>query len=108
LCPLDFDFSVFPGLTDSKKCSEKKREILYHQIENNHKKQCYHFASAERSASEIDTLGIREANRQAMEEVIHLLISLIPRGASYQIQIDGRDNYIFRDIDSIDVTYIMK
>jgi ribonuclease HII len=107
LCQFDFDFSVFPGLTDSKKCSEKKREELYNLIEIRSEKWWYAFASAEKSAEEIDILGIREANRQAMEEVIHILIHSIPSWSKYIIQIDGRDNYKFRGIDSEKIYFII-
>jgi ribonuclease HII len=43
-----------------------------------------------------------------MQEVIHSLISEISIGDTYQIKIDGRDNYRFQGIDPRDVEYIVK
>jgi ribonuclease HII len=53
ILPDDF---YLPGLTDSKKLSAKKREILYAQIT----KQCQ-WALGESSASEIDNINILQA-----------------------------------------------
>jgi ribonuclease HII len=82
--------------------------MLYEIIKSYKEKWEYFYSIAERSAWEIDTLGIREANRQAMEDVIHSLLSLLPKQARYTIKIDGRDNYIFRNIHPHDVEYIIK
>ena len=50
------------GLTDSKKLSEKKREVLYAQIV----KECY-WASAESNSIEIDEINILQATMVAMK-----------------------------------------
>ena len=43
-----------------------------------------------KSAQEIDECGIREANRQAMEEIIRAFEKMAP-----EVWIDGADNYVF-------------
>jgi hypothetical protein len=43
-----------------------------------------------------------------MQEVIRSLISEIPTGDTYQIKIDGRDNYRFEGVDPENVIYIVK
>ena len=57
------------GLTDSKKLSEKKRELLYPQILEH--AICY--AIAEASVEEIDTINILQASLLAMKRAIEAL-----------------------------------
>lgn len=70
------------GLTDSKKLSEKRRDILAPQIKDRALAWCI----AHASAAEIDTLNIRQATHLAMRRAINGL-SLIPVHAL----IDGND-----------------
>lgn len=70
------------GLTDSKKLSEKRRDILAPQIKDHALAWCI----AHASAAEIDTLNIRQATHLAMRRAINGL-SLIPAHAL----IDGND-----------------
>lgn len=59
--PLGFDFDVLPFLTDSKKLTSEKREVLYTLIEKlSSEGKCY-FAAASSPAEVIDSVGIREA-----------------------------------------------
>ena len=53
------------GLTDSKKLSEKKRDLLYQQIT----KQCY-WSVGEASSIEIDQINILQATMLAMKRAI--------------------------------------
>lgn len=79
--PKDF---VLEGLTDSKKLSEKKRNLYYDYIINN----CIAYAIGEVSASEIDEINIYEATKKAMIMAInkvkeqidleHVLIDAVP------------------------------
>lgn len=72
------------GLNDSKKLSEKKRELFYEYIINN----CVAFAIGEVSPEEIDEINIYEASRKAMIEAInkvkeqvdiqHVLVDAMP------------------------------
>lgn len=57
--PKDFKLE---GLTDSKKLSEKKRDLYYDYIINN----CVAYAIGEVSPEEIDEINIYEASRKAM------------------------------------------
>lgn len=57
--PKDFKLE---GLTDSKKLTEKKRDLYYDYIINN----CIAYAIGEVSPSEIDEINIYEASRKAM------------------------------------------
>ena len=54
-----------PGLTDSKKLSEKKRDLLYQQITE----QCY-WSVGEASSIEIDQMNILQATMLAMKRAI--------------------------------------
>jgi ribonuclease HII len=65
ILPDDF---YLPRLTDSKKLSAKKREILYAQIT----KQCQ-WALGESSASEIDNINILQATMLAMKRAVEAL-----------------------------------
>ena len=57
---------VLPGLNDSKKLSEKKRDLLFEQIKENAVAYCIASASVE----EIDQLNILEATLLAMRRAI--------------------------------------
>lgn len=62
ILPTEFEL---PGLTDSKKLSEKKREILYQQIS-----QSCDWAVGEASCAEIDQINILQATLLAMRRAI--------------------------------------
>lgn len=59
------------------------------------------------SSQIIDQVGIREANRLAMQEALRQVLSQIGENFEY-IKIDGRDNYRFDKIDSKKVEYIVR
>ena len=79
--PKDFKLE---GLNDSKKLSEKKRDLFYNYIINN----CIAYAIGEVSPEEIDEINIYEASRKAMIEAInkvkkqinleHVLVDAMP------------------------------
>lgn len=59
------------------------------------------------SSKIIDQVGIREANRLAMQEAMQQIIAQI--GENHEsIQIDGRDNYKFDDITPEKIQYIVR
>ena len=58
--------TTIPGLTDSKKLSEKKRELLAKRIQE----QALAFSYGEASVAEIDTLNIHQATLMAMKRAI--------------------------------------
>jgi len=65
-CVLPHDFKL-DGLTDSKKISEKKRNIFYEYIINN----CIAYAVGIVPPKKIDEINIYEASREAMMEAIN-------------------------------------
>lgn len=69
--PLDFKLE---GLTDSKKLSEKKRDLFYDYIINN----CVSYAVGVVSPEEIDEINIYQASAKAMMIAIKEVQSKIP------------------------------
>lgn len=69
--PKDF---VLEGLTDSKKLSEKKRNLFYDYIINH----CIAYAIGECSPKEIDEINIYQASKKAMIEAIYKVKKQIP------------------------------
>jgi len=65
---------VLEGLTDSKKLSEKKRDLFYDYIIEN----CVAYAIGMVDAKEIDEINIYEASRKAMMEAIHKVNKQVP------------------------------
>lgn len=56
----------------------------------------------------IDKVGIREANRLAMEQAMKQIFAHISPNQVGKIQIDGRDNYRFDNIDPETIEYIVR
>lgn len=92
------------GLADSKLVTEKNRERILSDIMSQEQAGKCFTVVAHRSAAEIDSLGIREANRACMQEVIRTLITKIGNDDTLEIWIDGCDNYTF-DLETHDVGY---
>ncbi len=66
MLPFDFQVDQIPGLTDSKKLSEKKREALFPLIQQ----QAVCWAIAEATPAEIDELNILHATMLAMKRAV--------------------------------------
>ena len=84
ILPTKFQLS---GLTDSKKLSEKKREVLYSQITE----QCY-WSVAEASSIEIDKIDILKATMLAMKRAINKLKGELLRSGEeiiFKVLVDG-------------------
>jgi ribonuclease HII len=94
----------FDGLADSKTLSGQKREKIYAAIEASQYRDECQFAFAYREAADIDRVGIREANRQCMQDVLLSLIQFIDPSDFVEVYIDGCDNYVF-DLGSDSVGY---
>ena len=82
---------VLPGLNDSKKLSEKKRDLLFDLIKENAVAYCIASASVE----EIDQLNILEATLLAMRRAIDGLsikadFALVDGNVSRDFQIDAK------------------
>ena len=73
------------GLTDSKKLSEKKREVLYNQITS----ECY-WSFAQSNSNEIDQINILEATMMAMKKAVEQLMLLIEDNSqAISVLVDG-------------------
>lgn len=70
LVPVDFDWSVIPGVTDSKKLSEEKRELIFEQANLLVQLGDIYVAVASVEAKVIDKIGIAPAIKQALGEAI--------------------------------------
>lgn len=100
-------YSFSSLLADSKKLSPKKRDMIFRMIQEAMSSGICFWWVWIISSEIIDQVGIREANRLAMEQAIHIVKNQI--NSQYDtIQIDGRDNYRFRDVGSNQVQYIIR
>lgn len=95
-------------LNDSKKLSPQKRERLFDEIISAAKwwKIIYEVGIVDSTI--IDRVGIREANKLAMEQAMKGIFAQIPPDQIWKIQIDGRDNYRFHGIDPEMIEYIVR
>ncbi|MBY0309538.1 ribonuclease HII [Patescibacteria group bacterium] len=66
LVPEDFDWSLLPGVTDSKKLSQKKRESIYGAAEVLQSEGKLFYVVAGESAATIDEIGIVPAIQKAL------------------------------------------
>jgi ribonuclease HII len=94
----------FDWLGDSKMLPQHTREKIFAAIEASQYRDECQFAFAYREATDIDRVGIREANRQCMQDVLLSLIQFIDPSDFVEVYIDGCDNYIF-DLGSDSVGY---
>lgn len=76
------------GLTDSKKIQHKKREEIFHSIEKMQDENRCQYSFAYRDAERIDDVGIREANRECMQDVILSLLQFVGDTDTVEINID--------------------
>lgn len=92
-------------LNDSKKLSEKNREKIFNELQNLKNAQKLDFCIVEKSAEIIDEKGIREANRQAMGEIIeNILEKFVTQNQNIDeleicVLIDGSDNFRFQELE---------
>lgn len=87
MVPGGFDVArEFPGVADSKKLSEKKREELYTLLEGRAASGDVRFAVQLESAETIDAVGIVEAVQRALTRGVYLLA---PDPAFVHLQLDG-------------------
>lgn len=87
MVPEGFDVAKeFPGVTDSKKLSEKKREALYEMLVARVATGDTRFTVEFESAETIDEEGISVAVRRAVSRGVN---ALAPDAALVRIQLDG-------------------
>jgi ribonuclease HII len=81
-----FDFAVFPGLNDSKKLSEKKREALFVLLQEEIKKGTVAAVVRLASNEKIDTLGIASCIRSSVYTGVRTLLPDVETG---KVLLDG-------------------
>lgn len=85
--PMDFDIAQeFPGVDDSKKLSEKRREALFERALLYKERGEIRFSVQFASAGTIDTLGITHAVRQCVYKGIE---ALAPNPLGVEVRLDG-------------------
>ncbi|HUD03870.1 MAG TPA: ribonuclease HII, partial [Candidatus Paceibacterota bacterium] len=86
IAPIDFDFSHFAKIKDSKKLSEKKRNEWSTKIHELKNKGMLSFAIASISAAEIDAKGISPCLKEAIKRG---LADIGANPAEVEIRLDG-------------------
>ena len=76
------------GLTDSKKMKSEKREEVFQSIEKMQDENRCQYSFSYRDAERIDEVGIREANRECMQDVILSLLQFTRDTDRIEIYID--------------------
>jgi len=76
----------FPGVADSKKLSEKKREEIFTLLQNKSQTLSLRYVAVFASATLIDTKGISYAVRQAVYTGVR---KLAPEGRGVRVLLDG-------------------
>jgi ribonuclease HII len=84
--PVDFNWDLIPGVNDSKKISEKKREAIFERVKELANKGFLSYSIKSVSAKSIDAKGIVPAIKRAMESAIEEL-KLSPKEVF--IKLDG-------------------
>lgn len=75
LVPADFDWSLLPGVGDSKQLSEKKRIAVYERAQELQAAGVLQVAVVMASAQEIDAVGIVPAIRQSLGEALQEVLT---------------------------------
>ena len=70
MVPADFDFALVEGVRDSKKLSEKRREMIFERARELEQSSELRFSVSTSSASYIDTYGIVPAIKRALTEAL--------------------------------------
>lgn len=87
LAPVRFDIQVrFPGVADSKKLTEAKREEIYELLLKESHKGTLQFCVRFASAAQIDKVGISKAVRSALHNGVKFLA---PEPKGVHILLDG-------------------
>lgn len=88
--PEDFNWDSIPGVTDSKKLSEKKREAIFIKALELQEEGKIHFAVVMKDAHLIDTIGIVPVIKKAMKEGLAELRALVGADiSSCHVKLDG-------------------
>jgi len=84
--PIGFNWAVIPGVNDSKKLTEKKREEIFSIAEKLKKEKKLDYAVVMTSAKIIDEIGIVPAVNKAMQQALKKL-AVLPENC--KVKLDG-------------------
>jgi len=86
LVPVDFDWTLIPGVGDSKKVSAENREAIFRRATRLRREGILNFATALIPASTIDKIGITHAVQKG---IVKCLEKLSPNQQTTMILLDG-------------------
>lgn len=88
-------------LNDSKKITEKKRDILFKELIEMSRwdNPSIYFGMWVVDNYVIDEINIKQANREAMRRALEEILRKIPKEEVRTVAIDGNDNYTFDELD---------
>jgi ribonuclease HII len=90
LVPADFDWALLPGVTDSKKLTEKKREAIFANALDLQQAGKLWFAVTEESAAKIDAIGIVPSIRSALARALTAVVERSGAApAALEVLLDG-------------------
>ena len=95
LRPRFYKSATYRSVCDSKLLSESTREDLFDALCEARARGDVAFATGFSHAPTIDVVGIKEANRLAMEEALRQIIS---HSSDVSVWIDGNDHYYFPEL----------
>ncbi len=85
----DFNWELLPGVTDSKRLTQKRREAIHRKAQQLKKDGLLTFAVASVSASSIDTVGIVSAVQRAMDRALRTIEHEDMKYEEILIRLDG-------------------
>ncbi|USN88083.1 MAG: ribonuclease HII [Candidatus Nomurabacteria bacterium] len=91
MVPADFDWSVLPGVNDSKRLKPENREAIFRQAQQLKKAGQLSFAVSLVNSSVIDKIGIVPAIRLAMKRGLKKVTTISPRVplGTIEVKLDG-------------------
>lgn len=102
---------ILKELKDSKKLTKYKRELIHCELQKLEENWFCYLGIGIKSNKIVDKIGIKKANKLAMEDAINEILVKISiknlNAETLELQIDWNDKYIFEWID-LKATYIIK
>jgi ribonuclease HII len=91
LIPADFDWSLLPGVGDSKKISPKKREVIFELAQKLKQEGRLDYSVSLISAKKIDAFGIVPAINEALSKSLDTAMSrnLLANTQNVSVKLDG-------------------